>query len=94
MGNQSDRWKIAERVSPINYVHSQLPPIFTVHGDADLIVPYNHARRFHELLNQANVANQLLTIPGGGHGEFGYSKNLDIYKNIKSFLKKYGVLNN
>jgi acetyl esterase/lipase len=94
MGNQSDRWKIAERVSPINYVHSQLPPIFTVHGDADLIVPYNHATRFHELLNQANVANQLLTISGGGHGEFGYSKNLDIYKNIKSFLKKYGVLNN
>ncbi|MEM1169331.1 MAG: alpha/beta hydrolase [Cyanobacteria bacterium P01_H01_bin.35] len=61
MGNQSDRLKIAERVSPINYVHSQLPPIFTVHGDADLSVPYNHALKFHEALNQANVGNQLDT---------------------------------
>ena len=92
MGNQSDRLKIAERVSPINYVHSQLPPIFTVHGDADLIVPYNHAVRFHQLLNQANVPNQLLTIPGGVHGEFGYRKRLNIYENIESFLKKYGLL--
>jgi acetyl esterase/lipase len=93
MGNQSDRLEIAERVSPINYVNSQLPPIFTVHGDADLSVPYNHAVKFHEALIQANVPNQLLTIPGGGHGEFGYSKNLDIYENIESFLRKYGLLN-
>ncbi len=92
MGNQSDRQEIAERVSPINYVHSQLPPIFTVHGDADLSVPYNHAVRFHELLNQANVPNQLLTIPGGGHGGFSYSKNLHIYENIESFLRKYDLL--
>ncbi len=93
MGNQSDRLEIAERVSPINYVHSQLPPIFTVHGDADLSVPYNHAVKFHEALNQANVPNQLLTIPGGGHGEFGYSKNLYIYDNIESFLRKYDLFN-
>ena len=94
MGNQSDRLEIAERVSPINYVNSQLPPIFTVHGDADLSVPYNHAVRFHEALNQANVPNQLLTIPGGGHGGFDYSQNLHIYENIESFLRKYGLLNN
>ncbi|MGK7921151.1 MAG: alpha/beta hydrolase fold domain-containing protein [Trichodesmium sp.] len=93
MGNQSDRLEIAERVSPINYVNSQLPPIFTVHGDADLSVPYNQAVKFHEALNQANVPNQLLTIPGGGHGDFGYSKNLDIYENIESFLRKYDLFN-
>ncbi|NEQ35150.1 MAG: alpha/beta hydrolase [Okeania sp. SIO3I5] len=94
MGNQSDRLEIAERVSPINYVHSQLPPIFTVHGDADLSVPYNHAVKFHEALDRTNVPNQLLTIPGGDHGEFGYRKNLDIYENIESFLRKYSLLNN
>ncbi len=93
MGNQSDRLEIAERVSPINYVNSQLPPIFTVHGDADLSVPYNHAVRFHEALNQANVPNEFLTIPGGGHGEFSYSENLNIYENIEAFLRKYGLFN-
>ncbi|NES03259.1 MAG: alpha/beta hydrolase [Okeania sp. SIO2F4] len=93
MGNQSDRLEIAERVSPINYVHSQLPPIFTVHGDADLSVPYNHAVKFHEALDRANVPNQLLTIPGGGHGGFSYSENLKIYENIEDFFIKYGLCN-
>ncbi|MGD1805208.1 alpha/beta hydrolase fold domain-containing protein [Dapis sp. BLCC M126] len=93
MGNQNDRLEIAERVSPINYVNSQMPPIFTVHGDADLSVPYNHAVRFHEALNQANVPNQLLTIPGGDHGGFSYSENLHIYENIESFIRKYDLFN-
>ncbi len=93
MGNQSDRLEIAERVSPINYVDSQLPPIFTVHGDADLSVPYNHAVKFHEALDRANVPNQLLTIPGGGHGGFSYSENLKIYENIEDFFIKYGLCN-
>ncbi|MBS9772227.1 MAG: hypothetical protein O4861_11955 [Trichodesmium sp. St16_bin4-tuft] len=48
---------MAERVSPIHYVHSQLLPIFTVHGDTNLIVPYNYAVRFYKLLNQANALN-------------------------------------
>ena len=94
MGNQSDRLEIAERVSPINYVHSQLPPIFTVHGDADLSVPYNHAVKFHEALDQVNVPNQLLTIPGGDHGRFSYGENVNISENIESFLRKYGLLKN
>ena len=93
MGNQSDRLEIAERVSPINYVHSQLPPIFTVHGDSDSSVPYNHAVRFHESLDQVNVPNQLLTIPGGDHGSFNYTQNVNIYENIEDFFIKYGLCN-
>ncbi|MGD1703816.1 alpha/beta hydrolase family protein [Dapis sp. BLCC M229] len=80
-------------MSIINYVHSQLPPIFTVHGDNDLSVPYNHAVRFHELLNQVNVPNQLLTIPGGDHGSFNYSQNVNIYENIEDFFIKYALCN-
>lgn len=93
MGNQSDRLKISERISPINYINSQLPPIFTVHGDTDLSVPYNHAVRLHQALDRANVPNQLLTISGGGHGGFSHSENIHIYENIEAFLRKYGLLN-
>ncbi|NEO56542.1 MAG: alpha/beta hydrolase [Okeania sp. SIO3B5] len=92
MGNQSDRLEIAEGISPINYVHSELPPIFTVHGDADLSVPYNHAVKFHEALNQANVPNQLLTISGGGHGGFSYGQNMKVYKHIEAFFIKNDLL--
>ncbi|NET26462.1 alpha/beta hydrolase [Okeania sp. SIO1I7] len=92
MGNQSDRLEIAEGISPINYIHSQLPPIFTVHGDADLSVPYNHALKFHQALNQANVPNQLLNISGGGHGGFSYSQNMKVYKDIEDFFIKNNLL--
>ena len=36
---------------------SQLPTIFTIHGDADLSMLYNHAVKLHEALNRANLPN-------------------------------------
>ena len=66
LGSRSDRDDVAKRVSPTNYVRRDLPPILTIHGDADPIVPYDHATRLHELLDAAGVPNELLTIEGGG----------------------------
>ena len=36
----------ARRVLPLQYVRAGLPPILTIHGDADTIAPYDHAVRF------------------------------------------------
>jgi len=69
-----------------------LPPVFTVHGDKDQLVPYNHAVRLHEALTKAGVVNQLLTIPGGGHGGFSREEMLKIISEIRGFLKKQGIL--
>jgi len=59
-----NRMEIPRRVSLLAYVWSGLPPILTIHGDADTIVPYSHAKRLHEALGKAGVSNQLLTVPG------------------------------
>src|SRR5580658_8456799 len=40
MGSQPDPLTIAKRVSPLTYVRVGLPPILSIHGDADPVVPY------------------------------------------------------
>jgi hypothetical protein len=40
LGSLSNGEELARKVSPINYVRAGLPPIITIHGDQDDIVPY------------------------------------------------------
>ncbi len=91
MGSMENRYDIAKRVSPLTYVRAGLPPILTIHGDADPTVPYQHGVRLHAALEKAGVPNQLLTIPGGKHGGFNRDETLKIFTTIQAFLKKYGI---
>jgi acetyl esterase/lipase len=90
-GSLPNRMEIARRVSPMTYIRPGLPPILTVHGDADMTVPYQQAVRLHEALAKVNVPNQLVTIPGGGHGNFTPEQREKIYITIREFLAKNGL---
>jgi acetyl esterase/lipase len=92
LGSQINRDEIARRVSPLTYVRAGLPPILTIHGDADPTVPYNHAVRLHQALDRAGVPNRLLTIPGGKHGGFNATETQRIYATIWDFLARYNLL--
>ncbi|EAZ90540.1 alpha/beta hydrolase [Crocosphaera chwakensis] len=89
LGNQSDRFKIAQKVSPINYIREDLPPILTIHGDADTSVPYSHAVQLHQALEKVQVPNELMTITDGGHGWFRNEEMVAIYKKIDDFLASH-----
>jgi acetyl esterase/lipase len=91
-GSMSNRKKLAEELSPMSYVRSGLPPIITIHGDNDNIVPYSQAVRLHTALDKAGVANQLVTIHGAGHGGFGRQELVDTFNTIREFLRKNHVL--
>jgi acetyl esterase/lipase len=91
LGSQPDRDAIAKRVSPLTYVRAGLPPIMTVQGDKDPLVPYQHGVRLHEALAKAGVKNQLLTIPGGGHGQFKPDERTRIFAAIREFLAANGL---
>ena len=84
--------EIARRVSPLSYVRAGLPPIISIHGDADRVVPYPEGVRLHEALAKINSPNQLVTIPGGGHGNFSTDDRVKIYIAIRDFLTKNGVM--
>jgi acetyl esterase/lipase len=92
MGGQPNWREIAERVSPLTWVRPGLPPILTLHGDADTIVPYQQAVRLHEALDQAGVPNRLHTVPGGGHGGFSLAQNREAMRVVRAFLAEHGVL--
>jgi len=90
-GSLPNREDLARRLSPLTYVRSGLPPILTIHGDADRLVPYSHAVRLHEALTKAGVRNQLLTIPGGGHGDFTDEQQIKAFEAIHAFLSSLGI---
>jgi acetyl esterase/lipase len=91
LGGAPDRDVIARRVSPLTYVRKDLPPIITIHGDADPVVPYSHAVRLHEALDKAGVPNRLFTVHGGGHGQFADEDNRRAYDAVRQFLSEHGL---
>jgi acetyl esterase/lipase len=90
-GDLSNKLEIAKKVSPLTYVRAGLPPILTVHGDADPTVPYPEAVKLHQELAKVNVPNQLVTVPGGRHGNFTADERVKIYTTIREFLAKNGL---
>ena len=86
VGNRRDADKAAALVSPLGYVAAGAPPVITVHGDADMVVPYAHATRLHAALDKAGVRNRLVTIPGGVHGRFPPAEMDRAYEAISAFL--------
>ena len=94
LGSASDREQIARRVSPLTYVRAGLPPVLTIHGDADPTVPYTQSVRLHKALADAGVANELMTIPGGKHGFdcCTLAQRTSAYAKIREFLTRQRVL--
>ncbi len=90
MGAMTDREAIAKRVSPLSYIREGLPPILTLHGDRDVVVPYDHAVRLHKALDEKGQPNQLHTIKGREHfSDYTPQDMQQAFKVIDAFLAKY-----
>jgi dipeptidyl aminopeptidase/acylaminoacyl peptidase len=72
----------------MTYVRAGLPPVLAVHGDADPIVPYDQEVREIDALKKAGGVAELVTIPGGGHGNFPRDQVLRAWTAIEAFLQK------
>ena len=92
LGSASNRLNVAERVSPMNYIRPELPAVLTIHGDSDSIVPHAQSVRLHQALEEAGVTNDLVTIPGGGHGGFSASQMQGIFRAIRNFLQQQDLV--
>jgi len=91
MGSLENKTEIAKKVSPLTYIRADLPPIFTVHGDKDDVVPYSHATLLKEKLDKVKVPNKLYTVKGGGHGMFETKEYSAAFDEIWKFLKENKV---
>ena len=94
LGSAPDREQIAKRISPLTYIRPNVPPVLTIHGDADPTVPYSQSVRLHKALTEVGVANELITISGGKHGFdcCNLAERTKAYSRIREFLTKQKVL--
>ena len=81
-----------DRMSDISAAHSPLflvsedtPPIITVHGDQDSVVPFEQATALHESLS---TPNRLVTMEGGNHSGFSDTQYQDAYRAIFDFISE------
>jgi acetyl esterase/lipase len=92
LGGMSNREEIAKRVSPLTYVRAELPPIISIQGDADPVVPYSQNVRLHQALDRAGVRNRFVTVPDGKHGGFSDAEMAKAYTEIRGFLDKLNIV--
>lgn len=89
LGGDVGAEQLSQRLSPINYIRNGLPPILTLHGDCDAVVPYDHAIQLHTELEHCDVPNQLHTIKGKAHFDFDFEDIVDAHNEIDCFLANY-----
>jgi acetyl esterase/lipase len=83
------RKEVAKSVSPLHYVSASAPPVLTIHGSADDVIPYSQSVRLHKALSDAGVANRLLTLEGAHHGDFTAGQIARAYDAVRSFLRAH-----
>ncbi|VXB89676.1 alpha/beta hydrolase [Massilia sp. 9I] len=91
-GSMPGRDQLARAISPLTYVRAGGPPVFTVHGDADPLVPYAHGVRLKAALDKAGVKNVLYTIKGGKHGGFPAEQQVAAFEAVREFLRGLDIL--
>jgi dipeptidyl aminopeptidase/acylaminoacyl peptidase len=70
---------------------SDVPPVISIHGDADPVVPYTQSIRLHQALKTSSVSEEMITIAGGKHGGFTRAENERALAAIDAFLTKVGI---
>ena len=83
--------EVAQAMSPLPIDARDAPPVISIHGDADPVVPYSQSVRLNEALRSAGVASELITIPGGMHGGFPRAENRRAFDAIFEFLSNHGI---
>lgn len=91
-GSLPGRAALARELSPLTHVRRGGPAVFTIHGDADKLVPYAHGVRLKSALDKAGVSNVLHTVAGGGHGGFSLEQQVAIFSEIQAFLRRQEII--
>ncbi|HWI62484.1 MAG TPA: alpha/beta hydrolase [Symbiobacteriaceae bacterium] len=66
-GALQDKLDVVRQTNPVTYVTKDDPPVLSIHGQDDKIVPLSQPESLHEALRKAGVQEQLVVVPGYGH---------------------------
>ena len=70
------RQELSKEISPIHFVHSNMPPILIVHGDADKLVPIYQAEIFEKRVKEFGSPVKVIVKPGKDHGWAGMDEDM------------------
>jgi len=84
---------LSNDVSPEIIVDSGSPPIITIQGESDTIVPFTQATTFHKRLDELGVVNELVSFPEGSHFGFSDEEFQVAFRSIFAFLGGLGIQN-
>ncbi len=91
VGDISKKEEIFRSCSPLTHINSSVPPVLTIHGDADQVVPFIQATLLHDALNQCGVKNELHVVKGKKHGDFDEAEMSENFRTIWKFLDEVGI---
>lgn len=90
-GDQSRIPELSARYSPVQIVDEAAPPVLTIHGDADSVVPHDQAAAFHARLAELGNVHELRSMPGGTHVGFTEAQFQEAFGAIFAFLDRLGL---
>jgi acetyl esterase/lipase len=70
-GPSTDKKDAYVQASPLTYIDKNDPPILTIHGTKDNIVPYSQAEILDAKLRETGVPSTVITMTDKGHGWSG-----------------------
>lgn len=88
LGTTDRNSAVAAAASPVTYVDKDSPPVLTIHGAQDNIVPSDQARILHAALKEAGVSEKLVMLEGAGHDLGGQAQRLRVVAEMTSFIKE------
>jgi acetyl esterase/lipase len=75
---------------PLYNISADYPPTMLLHGDKDNDVPYEQSVMMAKALDRSGVENELVIVPGGGHG---FDEDMDKPAVKEAFAKALTFLN-
>lgn len=79
-----DRYRQA---SPVTYARRDAPPVLTIHGTYDGLVPVSQAKRLDAAMKKAGARHELMFLYGSGHG-FGGPHALRVQRTFYDFFNR------
>ncbi len=74
-----ERQKLGREISPIYFVHSNLPPILIIHGDADKLVPICQSQTFVKRCAETGSVARLVVREGRLHGWPDMGRDMELF---------------
>jgi acetyl esterase/lipase len=81
---QPDRYREA---SPVSHVRADAPPVLTLHGECDSVVPVSQGQALHDALTAAGAKSTLIRVARGRHAWCDDFAGLDSQRTLPAIIQ-------